>query len=104
MVFGPATLTANHKQAEMPLSPRLQELRGSPQRGGGAGAPPGRAAGGRLALPAHHRRVVLLQSRRPDRPAEEPPVAHGVLLPLKALVQQLVVQQKQLVPEGADLI
>ena len=36
---------------------------------------------------AHHRSVVLLQSRGPDHLAQEPPVAQRVLLPLETLVE-----------------
>lgn len=55
-------------------------------------------------VPAHHGSVVLLQSRGFDDFAQEAAVAQRVLLPLEALVQQLVVQQKQLVPQGVNLI
>lgn len=41
---------------------------------------------------AHHGSIVLLQSRCLDHLAEEPPVPDSVLLPLKTLVEQLVVQ------------
>lgn len=36
---------------------------------------------------AHHGRIVLLQGRRLDRLAEEPPVPERVLLPLETLIQ-----------------
>ena len=41
---------------------------------------------------AHHGGIVLLQSRRPGHPTEESPVPESVLLPLKTLIEQLVVQ------------
>lgn len=55
-------------------------------------------------MPAHHGSVVLLQGRGFDDLAQEAAVAQRVLLPLEALVQQLVVQQEQLVPQGVNLI
>lgn len=47
---------------------------------------------GGLALAAHHRCVVLLQGRSSDHLAQQPSVPQCMLLPLKAFVQQLIVQ------------
>lgn len=56
------------------------------------------------ALTAHHCCIVFLQSSCSDHLAQEPSVPECMLLPLEALIQQLIVQQKQLVSEGPDLI
>lgn len=108
-------------------SPRVQEPQGSSEQGSHGPAwdaaawpgPPGAQSGVRDSAPdlrhprwhagtpglrAHHGGVVLLQGGGPNGPAQQPPVPHGVLLPLEALVQQLAVQQEQLVPQGAGLV
>lgn len=51
-----------------------------------------------------HGVVLLLQRRGVDDAPEEAPVADGVLLPLVALVQQLVVQQEQLAAQRVELV
>lgn len=51
-----------------------------------------------------HGVVLLLQRCGVDDAPEEAPVADGVLLPLVALVQQLVVQQEQLAAQRVELI
>lgn len=95
-------VSKSHKGAQ---SWGLAARREPPRRAGRGAGPRARPLTHRpLAARTHHGGVVLLQGGCPDRPAEEPPVADGVLLPLEALVQQLVVQQEQLVAEGADLI
>lgn len=43
-------------------------------------------------LTAHHCRVVFLQSSRSDHLAQEPSVPECMLLPLEALIQQLIVK------------
>lgn len=51
-----------------------------------------------------HGVVLLLQRCGVDDAPEEAPVADGVLLPLVALVQQLVVQQEQLAAQRVELV
>lgn len=51
-----------------------------------------------------HSVVLLLQCSGVDDASEEAPVADGVLLPLVALVQQLVVQQEQLAAQRVKLV
>lgn len=51
-----------------------------------------------------HGVVLLLQRGGVDDAPEEAPVADGVLLPLVALVQQLVVQEEQLAAQRVKLI
>lgn len=52
----------------------------------------------------HHSVVLLLQCSGIDDASEEASVADGVLLPLVALVQQLVVQQEQLAAQRVELV
>lgn len=51
-----------------------------------------------------HGIVLLLQRGGVDDASEEAAVADGVLLPLVALKQQLVVQQEQLAAQRVELI
>lgn len=51
-----------------------------------------------------HSVVLLLQCSGIDDASEEPSVADCVLLPLVALVQQLVVQQEQLAAQSVKLV
>lgn len=51
-----------------------------------------------------HGVVLLLQRSGVDDASEEAAVANGVLLPLVALVQQLVVQEEQLAAQRVKLI
>lgn len=51
-----------------------------------------------------HGVVLLLQRCGIDDASEEASVANSVLLPLVALVQQLVVQQKQLATQRVKLV
>jgi hypothetical protein len=50
------------------------------------------AVRGWITLTAHHCCIVFLQSRCSDHLAQEPSVPECMLLPLEALVQQLIVQ------------
>lgn len=52
----------------------------------------------------YHGIVLLLQRGGVDDASEEASVADGVLLPLVALVQQLVVQQEQLAAQRVELV
>lgn len=51
-----------------------------------------------------HGVVLLLQGGGVDDASEEASVADGVLLPLVALIQQLVVQQEQLAAQCVKLV
>lgn len=59
-------------------------------------------------MPLHsetcHCIVLLLQRGGVDDASEQPSVADSVLLPLVALVQQLVVQQEQLAAQRVELV
>lgn len=55
-------------------------------------------------MQTRHSVVLLLQRRGVDDASEEASVADGVLLPLVALVQQLVVQQEQLAAQRVKLV
>lgn len=52
----------------------------------------------------HHGVVLLLQRRGIDDASQEASVADGMLLPLVALIQQLVVQQEQLATQRVELV
>lgn len=54
--------------------------------------------------PTRHGVVLLLQCGGVYNSPEEAPVADGVLLPLIALIQQLVVQQEQLAAQCVELV
>lgn len=51
-----------------------------------------------------HSVVLLLQGSGVDDASEEASVTDGVLLPLVALIQQLVVQQEQLAAQRVKLV
>lgn len=53
---------------------------------------------------SYHGVVLLLQCGGVDDAPEEASVADGVLLPLVALIQQLVVQQEQLATQRVQLV
>lgn len=69
----------------------------------GIGSAPG-AGGGADHGGTCHGVVLLLQRCGVDDAPEEAPVADGMLLPLVALVQQLVVQQEQLAAQRVELV
>lgn len=56
------------------------------------------------ACKTRHGVVLLLQRSGVDDASEEASVADGMLLPLVALVQQLVVQQEQLAAQRVKLV
>lgn len=55
-------------------------------------------------MQTYHSVVLLLQGSGVDDASEEASVTDGVLLPLVALVQQLVVQQEQLAAQRVKLV
>lgn len=55
-------------------------------------------------MPTCHSVVLLLQCSGVDDASKEASVADSVLLPLVALVQQLVVQQEQLAAQRVKLV
>lgn len=58
----------------------------------------------RIAMFTRHGIVLLLQRSGVDDASEEASVANGVLFPLVALVQQLVVKEEQLAAQRVKLI